>query len=292
MSVAGEGGSLWAVGAWLLADPLATSSAPRVVPDGLAATLLVAMLALTSATVWLLQRERRRASLLEARLSLAERRANATLLAPHFLLNTLNAVTGLVRHDAHEAERMLCTMGDLLRCALRQEGTHAVPLRDELDLAREYLALMSLRWREQLCVDVDVPGDALDALVPALVMQPLLENALRHGLSPVRPPRLEIRARRDRGMLMLQVCDDGPGLPTDEAATIRDGIGLSATRARLAAIFGDAHRVELRNRSPRGVVASVVIPYRPVRAVAASPEAVREEDADPNDHRRRRADCA
>ncbi len=106
------------------------------------------------------------------------------------------------------------------------------------------------------------------------------------------PPRLEIRARRDLALLTVEVCDEGPGLSMDDAGTLVEGIGLAATRARLTAIFGDAHRVELRNRSPRGVVASVAIPYRAARGGSAATEARGGRDADSDAHRRRRADCA
>jgi LytS/YehU family sensor histidine kinase len=250
------------------------------------------VVALATLLLWCITRARRRVADLEARLARAERRASTSLLAPHFLLNTLNAVTGVVRDDAQAAERMLCTMGDLLRSALRHDGTHVVPLRDELELAHAYLTLMSLRWRDTPRIEVDVPPETLDALVPALLLQPLLENALRHGSAPGMPARVEIRARRDPALLTVQVCDEGPGLRTDDAGSVVEGIGLAATRARLAAIFGDAHRVELRNRSPRGVVASVAIPYRPARGGSGPMDLGRGRDADSDAHRRRRADCA
>ena len=212
-----------------------------------------------------LQASRLRARLAEARLALLQQR-----LQPHFLFNTLNAVSSLMREDVDAADEMLAALSELLRAALRDDDAREVPLRDELGFTGRYLDIMKLRLGPRLGVTVDVAGDALDALVPTLLLQPLVENAVRHGIADrVEGGAVTVRAGRRDGSLWLTVADDGPGLPNDWESRGGHGVGLSATHARLAQMYGAAHELTLRNRSGGGLEVTVVLPYRAAPASAA-----------------------
>lgn len=195
-------------------------------------------------------------SLANARLSLLQ-----SHLQPHFLFNALNAIGALVHSDPERAERMIARLGDLLRRTLRGQGTHETSLAEELDLLEVYLDLERERFGERLVVRVSTEPEALPVRVPAMILQPLVENAIRHGVASRRGPgRVEIDARRDGEGLSLSVTDDGPG-PRAVAAESTRGLGLANTRARLRELYGERAVVELSEHPPGGALARIVVPW-------------------------------
>jgi two-component system, LytTR family, sensor kinase len=208
-----------------------------------------------------LYRERAIASAeLSARLSQAQLRALQSQLRPHFLFNTLNAVAEQVYTDPAAADRMIMRLGALLRASLSTSDTHEIPLRDELGTLDHYFEIMKIRHRDRLRVAVRVEPGAEQALVPAMVLQPLVENALQHGMEPSeRATSIEVRAELRRDRLVLSVIDDGLGL---EDGPLREGIGLRNTRERLQQLYGDRQRLLVAPRSGGGVSCVIEMPYR------------------------------
>jgi anti-sigma regulatory factor (Ser/Thr protein kinase) len=180
-------------------------------------------------------------------------------LHPHFLFNALNAATTLVHRDPNAADAMLTQLGDLLRHSLRSDLRHETSLREELDFLDRYLGIMRARFGDQLVVRQRVPAELVDALVPTFVLQPLVENALEHGVSRLEGQgRVEIEAARDGDDLLLVVRDNGAG----QAAPPRDGlgIGLANTRARLGALYGERAELRLDPRAGGGMEAVLRLP--------------------------------
>lgn len=206
------------------------------------------------------QRERREAAL-EADLAHAELRALRMQVRPHFLFNALHAVGATVRKgEPDRAVTMLGQLGDLLRSSFEADGATEVPLARELDVLERYLALEAVRVGDRLTVVWDVAPGARAALVPAWVLQPLVENAVKYGVaSHSAPATLTVRAHAEAGRLRLGVEDDGPG-PTGR--TNGTGVGLANTRARLLALYGSDATLSLRTREGGGAVAEVTLPHR------------------------------
>jgi sensor histidine kinase YesM len=204
-----------------------------------------------------------RASQLETTLAQAQLDALRMQLHPHFLFNTLNSISVLMAEDTKAARRMLTRLSDLLRASLENKGTHEVTLKEELEFLESYLEIEQTRFQDRLTVRLDVEPKALDACVPNLILQPLVENAIRHGIAPRAAPGLvEIRARRENGMVQLEVCDNGAGLGTAQPESLMKGIGLSNTRARLEQLYGASHRFELHDREGGGLKVMIEIPFR------------------------------
>jgi signal transduction histidine kinase len=198
----------------------------------------------------------------------AEMRALKMELNPHFLFNALNSISSLLYTDVAAAEHMVERLAELLRRALAQVDTQCVPLRDELELLRLYLEIEQTRFGERLSVEWAVDPEVLDAEVPHLVLQPLVENAIKHAIAPLATAgRMRIAARADDGRLRLEVHDNGPGLA--DAAPSSGGIGLANTRARLARLYEGEHRFELHPAETGGVVAEVEIPLRVLNGLVA-----------------------
>jgi LytS/YehU family sensor histidine kinase len=204
-----------------------------------------------------------RAARLEA--SMTEARLNALRmeLHPHFLFNTLNAISGLVRRrEIDAAVRMLARLGELLRVTLERGSVQQVPLERELSFLRLYLEIERIRFHDRLEVDFEVDPDALDALVPTLILQPLVENAVRHGVARLTGPgRVGVHAAREDGKLVLQVADTGAGFPAGNGGT-RLGVGLSNTRARLEQLYGADAALTLGNAPAGGALVTVTLPFR------------------------------
>lgn len=212
--------------------------------------------------------QRREADARRRELLTAQLRVLRAQLQPHFLFNTLHAIGATAPHDGAAAARMTALLGDLLRQTLRERDGGVVSLAEEQELLQPYLALQALRFADRLQVEVDVDPEVLDAAVPDLVLQPLVENALQHGIEQrPGPGSVRIWARREGELLAIDVQDDGVGVGAS-AVTNGTRTGLSATQARLAALFGDRSTLTLRPNTRGGTTASLRLPYRAVRSVA------------------------
>jgi LytS/YehU family sensor histidine kinase len=181
---------------------------------------------------------------------------------PHFLFNTLGAIMVLVRQQkGREAETMLSRLSDLLRRTLEDVEAQEVPLWRELDFLRIYLSIEQVRFEDRLRVRIEAGPEVSDALVPHLALQPIVENAVRHGLGQSEEPVLiHVSVSRANGQLTLTVTDDGPGCSTPVFE--ETGIGLANTRNRLTRLYGGKATFSVGNRLPRGVQVTMTLPYR------------------------------
>jgi two-component system LytT family sensor kinase len=218
------------------------------------------------------QRERElRGSQLEAALARAHVHALRMQLHPHFLFNALHTLSELIHRDPRAADRMVARLGDMLRAALDSGGAEEVPLAQELALLERYLDIERIRFSDRLEVDVQVEPACLAAAVPNLILQPLVENAIRHGIA-ARPGahRIEIGAVREGESLRVRVRDDGAGLP-DGAPT---GVGLGNSRARIEKLYGSRGRLDLGNVGDgRGLEVTLSIPFRTAAGEEAAADA-------------------
>jgi signal transduction histidine kinase len=202
------------------------------------------------------------AARLEVKLAEAQLTTLQQQLHPHFLFNTLHAISALMHRDVEAADRMLTRLSDLLRITLENLGQTEVPLQTELDFLNKYLQIEQTRFMDRLTVRFDVQPEALDTRVPSLLLQPLVENAIKHGVAK-KPGvgHIDISARRDGDKLLIEVRDDGVGLSEDALTALQKGIGVSTTRARLQHLFGADFRFEF-HRLSEGLSVIVAIPWR------------------------------
>ena len=203
------------------------------------------------------------AAQLQTRLAEAQLQALQQQLHPHFLFNTLHTISALMHRDTEAADAMLERLSDLLRLTLDRIGTQQVALKEELDFVEKYLEIEQTRFGDRLLVRFDTPPDTLDAAVPNLLLQPLVENAVRHGISPkVGGGRVDIVARRDGDMLQLIVRDTGYGLAADKLSAFNaGGVGLSNVRSRLETLYPGRHRFEFQSPPDGGLEVSILIPF-------------------------------
>lgn len=208
----------------------------------------------------------RSAQLRRQELLAAQLRALRSQLQPHFLFNSLQAIAVTIKRDPKAAVGMVTLLGDLLRQTLRERSGELVSLQEEQELLQPYLELQRLRFADRLQIEVDMPSDVLGAAVPDLILQPLVENALQHGIESM-PGKgsVRIRARRMGEFLELEVADDGVG---PDRAEFVEGIGLGATRARLQALFGGRAELRLLPGGLSGAVVIVRMPWQEVSGVA------------------------
>ncbi|MCZ6767133.1 MAG: histidine kinase [bacterium] len=193
--------------------------------------------------------------------SLAEARLDSLKLQlqPHFLFNTLHAISSLMHKDVDAADQMIARLSELLRGAIENVGVQEVALKEELEFLNGYLEIERTRFHDRLSIEQDIDPEALDARVPNLMLQPLVENAIRHGIEPkTGPGTIKIRCALHNGALVVNITDDGPGLD----GGIREGVGLTNTRSRLEHLYGDAYRLEVVNGVSGGVDLTLEIPYR------------------------------
>jgi two-component system, LytTR family, sensor kinase len=211
------------------------------------------------------------AAQLETQLATAHLQALRMQLHPHFLFNALHSAAMLTMIEPEAAHRVLVQLSALLRTTLDRSAAPEVPLSEEIDFMDRYLAIEQIRFQDRLRVDIHADDDALSAVVPNLILQPLVENAVRHGIARRTDARcLTIRVARENGSLVLEVEDDGPGLPPGWTLTPPDGsgVGLTNVRSRLERTYGEQARLELltpadeAGRPRPGVLARVTIPYR------------------------------
>jgi two-component system LytT family sensor kinase len=202
------------------------------------------------------------ASNLETRLVEAQLDALRTQLHPHFLFNTLNSVSVLMRKDVDAADRMLLQLSNLLRVTLARNAAHEIKLGQELEILERYLEIEQIRFQDRLTVRAHIDPSTLDALVPQLFFQPLVENAIRHGIADREAGgEIDIHAERQNGMLHLQVRDNGPGLNIANGNLI-EGVGISNTRSRLEYLYGSGSRFEIRNAEEGGLIVAAAFPFR------------------------------
>ncbi len=196
--------------------------------------------------------------LVEARLDALRMQLN-----PHFLFNTLHTVSALIHENPDAAERVVARLSDLLRLSLDKSKEREVPLQQELSFLDLYLEIEQTRFADRLHVERKIEAGLQDALVPYLILQPIVENAIRHGIEQREEKgRLAITAQRRDGVLELTVSDNGDGLPEDTNAPPHEGIGLSNTRSRLRHLYGDNQKLELNRATGGGLEARITIPYR------------------------------
>jgi two-component system LytT family sensor kinase len=192
-------------------------------------------------------------------------------LQPHFLFNTLNAISALMYRDPKAAEEMLAGLSDLLRLTLDNAAVQEVALKSELEFTSRYLEIEQVRFADRLKVKFNIDPETLDALVPNMVLQPLVENAVRHGIAPRdRSGTVEVASKREGDRLYLTVSDDGPGLPPDfnwrngngSGPSKKQGLGLGNTQARLQQLYGHEQDFQLSNISGGGLAVNISVPYR------------------------------
>ena len=195
---------------------------------------------------------------LEAQLTEARLEALRMQLNPHFLFNTLHAISTLVDRDPGGVRRMIARLSELLRHVLDEEAPQEVPLSQELEFLDDYFEIQSIRFQGRLDTEVDIPSDLYDAQVPNLILQPIVENAIKHGASQVRGVgRIEVQGRREDTSLVLTVTDNGPGLPEAQ----EDGLGLRNVRARLEGLYGDDQALHMETVPDAGTRAVLTLPH-------------------------------
>ncbi len=204
------------------------------------------------------------ASRLEAQLAQAQLQALKMQLHPHFLFNTLHSISALVHKNPDSAEKMIAKLGDFLRLTLDNAGTQEVSLQQEIEFLRCYLEIERIRFRDRLTVDLKIDPQALSARLPNLILQPIVENAIKHGIAPRKDAgRIEIEAKRFDEYLHIMVTDNGPGIPMNggTGGIVKQGVGLANTEARLRQLYGDSHRLDLMNTSRGGLTVILEIPF-------------------------------
>jgi len=225
------------------------------------------------------QERERRAAQLEARLTSAKLQALRVQLNPHFLFNTLNSIATLVYVNPRAADEMLGDLSELLRRSLASMEEQEIPLAQELEFIAAYIGIEQKRFGERLRVEQSVPDELMTALVPALILQPLVENAIRHGIEPRRGPGLiSLEAKREDKHLRLIVRDNGRGLPgADLNGSVQRGIGLANTQARLQGLYGQDQSFFFGSAEPQGCRVDIHLPFHlepvPVPGVSNEPAA-------------------
>jgi len=202
-------------------------------------------------------------SQLEAQLANAQLEVLKIQLEPHFLFNTLNSIASLARHDGRAAEHMTLQLADLLRMSLDGVGVHEVPLHRELTFLQKYVDIQQTRFHDRLRVETEIDPRTLDTLVPNLILQPLVENAIRHGISPRRAPGLvRITTWRDRDDVWMEIRDNGVGFTDGRGLVPPEGVGLRNTRGRLRQLYNEDHAMVLEDAPGGGCSVKIRVPYR------------------------------
>jgi two-component system, LytTR family, sensor kinase len=203
-----------------------------------------------------------KAELAEAQLQTTQAQLQALKmqLHPHFLFNTLNSISALLDEDVEKADEMLARLGDFLRLTLENSGAQMIALRDELEFLRHYLEIEQVRYQDRLSVEMHIEPEVLDAQVPNMILQPIIENAIRHGISQrIGNGYIKICATHKADALHLEVQDNGPGIGLSEKA--KAGVGLGNTIARLKQTYGNAHSFNIRSATAGGTIVTLTIPF-------------------------------
>jgi len=203
------------------------------------------------------------ASQLEARLAQSRLQVLKMQLHPHFLFNTLNAISELIYKEPESADRMLTDLSDLLRLSFENLEVQEIPLKQELEFLEKYIEIEQMRFHDRLSINMRISPDTLDARVPNMILQPLVENAIKHGIAPRSAGgRIDINTTRSNGHLHIEVTDDGLGVPFGDLENLPEGVGLSNTRGRLRHLYGAEHKLRLKNLEKGGLGVSLEIPFR------------------------------
>ena len=203
-----------------------------------------------------------RAAQLESQLAQAQLQALKMQLHPHFLFNTLNAISSLMHTDVEAADRMMSRLSELLRLTLDGAGKQMVTLKEEIDFLNHYLEIEKIRFADRLSVRLTIAPETLGAQVPTLILQPLVENAIKHGIAPhAAAGWVEISAQRKSGTLLLQVKDNGSGFGSGGNRSTQKGLGISNTRSRLQKLYGTSFRFDISNGATEGTVVAVSFPF-------------------------------
>lgn len=201
--------------------------------------------------------------LLQGRLTASRLDTLKQQLQPHFLFNALNAITALVSSDPPAAQRMISGLGELIRVSLDSTGEQEVPLRQEIAVLNHYVSIQRVRFEDRLTVVMDIDSAVRDALVPALILQPLVENSIKYGIGQrAGPARVDVQARRDGDTLILAVTDDGPGLRGKPVDSLVEHVGVGNARARLMYLYGERHDFTIESPVEGGFIVRMRIPYR------------------------------
>jgi two-component system, LytTR family, sensor kinase len=207
--------------------------------------------------------EELRTSQLELQLSNAQLQALKMQLHPHFLFNTLNSISALQMENVEAAQEMTARLGDFLRLTLENIGTNEVTLKREIEFLECYLDIEKVRFERRLTTEIEIASEVLDCKVPNLVLQPLVENAIRHGFAKqTAPGRISIRAARENGWLKVEVADNGKGIENENLDKVRtSGLGLSNTQARLEQLYGANFRFQLQKAAKGGLLVTLRLPF-------------------------------
>ena len=259
---------IWLRWGWPLGKPMTFESIIRfVIANFTEAIGIYLLIALTGYAFSYYRRFREgqvRTLQLEAQLSQAQLQALKMQLHPHFLFNTLHSISALLNKDAEAARKMITRLGDFLRLTVENSGSQEVTLRQEMEFLSCYLEIERIRFQDRLVTHMDVAQQTLDAKVPNLILQPIVENAIRHGIAPRSTQGLiEIEAKQRNGRLRIQIRDNGPGLSTHRTSenVFKKGLGLANTETRLEQLYGPAHSFNLRNNPDGGLIVTLEIPF-------------------------------
>jgi two-component system LytT family sensor kinase len=210
-------------------------------------------------------------SQLESQLARTQLEMLKLQLQPHFLFNTLNAISALMHQNVRAAESMLSRLSDLLRMSLDNVAVQEVTLKNEIEFVRNYLHIEQVRFQDRLSVTLDIDPETLDAMVPNMLLQPLVENSIRHGIAKsLGPGTIHIESKRLDGLVRISVRDNGPGFPATCNANgngngngkPKGGLGLGNTRARLRQLYGESHRLDISNAPGGGTIVTLEVPER------------------------------
>jgi two-component sensor histidine kinase len=230
---------------------------------GLMAYALVAIVSYAVSYYQRYRREELQASELRAQLAGAQLEVLKSQLHPHFLFNALHTISSLMHENINAADSMIGRLGDLLRRSLRRASDQEVTLREELEFAERYLEIERVRFSDRMQVKLEVDPEVLDASVPNLILHPLVENAVRHGISgTIEGGTVSVTAARDGDTLNMVVSDDGVGQGDPDSQPRGEGVGLTNTRERLQRLYGDQHQLSIQNGAGAGFTVTIRIPLR------------------------------
>ncbi len=224
------------------------------------------------------QAEKLKSSELKAALATSQLNALKMQIHPHFLFNTLNSISALMHEDVKAADKMVARLGDFLRMTLENSGEREVSLKQEMDFVGRYLEIESVRFQDRLVVKMNIDPETLAARVPNLILQPIVENAIKHGISrQTNVGSLIISSKRHGDRLQIRVEDSGPGLQPSNGngkGSKTGGIGFANTRARLAHLYAENYRFEIKNAVPHGVIVTLEIPFESIKVLQPETEQV------------------